>query len=96
MDKRDYAMITLSLVTLVSLGLQVMPDENYYCNSIEKKAYCFSLSSTSKTCYTLPNKLGGKVCSEGWKKFDFITPIKSQPSGGYKYLCDEFKCTPLR
>ena len=68
MEKKDYSMVVLSTVLLVSLGLNVMPEPTHYCDSRELKAYCFSLSETLKTCYTLPNNKGGKRCSEGWKE----------------------------
>lgn len=37
---------------------------NYKCDSSGAELYCFSVSSTLKTCYTLPNNLGGKRCLE--------------------------------
>jgi hypothetical protein len=44
---------------------------NYACAEREVTAYCYDLSSTAKTCYTLPAKTGGKLCSEGWKLIDY-------------------------
>ena len=73
MEKKDYGMVILSVSLLASLGLNAMPEANYYCNSTTTKAYCFDLSSSLKTCYTLPDKQKGKICSEGWKEL-IITP----------------------
>lgn len=50
-------------------------EPNYYCEEREIKAYCYDLSSTMKTCYTLPSKQGGKRCTE-WKDIPFIEEIK--------------------
>jgi len=37
---------------------------NYKCDSSGAELYCFSVTSSLKTCYTLPNNLGGKRCLE--------------------------------
>lgn len=37
---------------------------NYKCDSSGVELYCFSVTSSLKTCYTLPNNLGGKRCLE--------------------------------
>ena len=64
----NYSIIgALTLSLAISLGFNQIPDPNYYCDSRLAKAYCFELSSTLKTCYTLPAKTGGKLCSEGWQ-----------------------------
>ena len=74
MDKKDYALVGVSLALLISLGVNIieLPSPNYQCDSRELQAYCFELSSTGKTCYTLPNKVGGKVCTEGWVEIEDI------------------------
>lgn len=102
MDKKDYTMVALSIGILISLGLNAMPEPTHYCDSRELKAYCFSLSDSQITCYTLPEKTGGKRCSEGWKKI--LVPIETTTttqttipynSGAQKYLCDQTKCVPI-
>ena len=55
-------------------------EPSHYCLSREIKAYCYDLSSTEKTCYTLPEKIGGKRCTEGWKEIPFIETVISIPS----------------
>ena len=65
---KNYTIIVLSAVLLASIGFNAMPDSTHYCESRELKAYCFEISSTMKTCYTLPNKAGGKICSDLWKE----------------------------
>ena len=72
METKNYTIIGLSLALLISLGFNAMPEPTHQCNSRELQAYCFELSSTGKTCYTLPNKVGGKVCTEGWVEIEDI------------------------
>jgi len=67
--------LTLALIlswTYVGVSGQ---QPNYYCEEKQITAYCYDLSSTAKTCYTLPAKTGGKLCSEMWKEINF----KEQP-----------------
>lgn len=97
MESKNYIMIGLSIALLVSLGFNTMPAPTHYCDSRELKAYCFDLSSTGKTCYTLPNFVGGKRCTEGWKEF-----IKEKQntqlvtSSIYKqWKCNNDGCTPF-
>lgn len=43
----------------------------YFCESRaegEQDKYCYSLSPSTITCYTEPDKKGGKRCTEGWKE----------------------------
>ena len=47
-------------------------EPTHYCLNKEIKAYCYNLSSTERTCYTLPAKTGGKLCDETWKEIPFI------------------------
>ena len=69
----NYSIIgALTFTLAISLGFNSIPDSNYYCDSRQAKAYCFELSSTLKTCYTLPPKTGGKLCNEGWQKIPEI------------------------
>ena len=64
----------LTLVLAISLGFNVIPDSNYYCDSRQVKAYCFELSSGIGTrCYTLPQKTKYSICNEGWQKIPELT-----------------------
>jgi len=92
MDKKDYTMISLGLALLVSLGLNVMPEPTHECDSRELQAYCFDLSSTAKTCYTLPNKIGGKRCTEGWNEIEY----KQIQSNAVQWLCDTNECIEVK
>jgi len=88
MDKKNYTIITLSMVLLVSLGLNVNPEPTHTCDSREIQAHCFDLSSTGKTCYTLPGKIGGKRCLDKW---DEIVPTNSLIQAR-EWLCDNKEC----
>lgn len=90
MDKKDYSLITLSIITLASLGFGLMPEPNYYCDSRELNAYCFDVSETGKSCYTLPDYKGQKICSEGWKEYKELVP--QGVSGAKAYLCNTNGC----
>jgi len=85
MDKKDYTRIILGVTLLVSLGLNVMPEPTHTCESRELQAYCFSLSSTGKTCYTLPNYVGGKRCTESWQEIEEITEVGEWGWSVFKY-----------
>ena len=93
---KNYAMISLSIILLASLGLNAMPQANYYCDASQAKAYCFDMSSTLKTCYTLPNRGGGKVCGDLWKKIPdpventaACSPYVVAYTDNGKYFCDK-------
>ena len=74
-------------------------EPTHYCEVRELKAYCFDLSGTEKTCYTLPEKTGGKRCSSLWKEIP-ATPTtiaggagEANPAlAGAKYICDSEDC----
>ena len=94
MDKKDYIIIVLGAVALASIGLIVMPEPTHECDSRELKAYCFDLSSTGKTCYTLPDKIGGKRCTEGWQEIeeDIEEDIVPQYNHLYQINTNECEC----
>ena len=92
MEAKTYTIIGLSLLLLTSLGFNVTPEPTHKCDSRELKAYCFYVSSTDKTCYTLPNYKGAKRCTEGWKELK--VDIESIPRG-LQYLCDNRGCTVI-
>ena len=89
-ETRTIAEITALLIligTFTYYGISTQ-EPNYYCLEKQIKAYCYDLSSTMKTCYTLPAKTGGKLCSEGWKEIPnlFDKQLKN------RYICDNEKC----
>lgn len=73
-------------------------EPTHYCLERELKAHCITLSSTAKTCYTLPANQGGKRCDQ-WKEIPFIIEeIKVASRADYEriYKCDNINCTMIR
>lgn len=91
---KNYTMIALTAVMLVSLGFNAMPEATHYCDITQMKAYCFDLSATSKTCYTLPAKTGGKQCSTVWQKIPLVPVQEECPicKEGICPICKEGTC----
>jgi len=74
METRTILELTALLLVIAgftTVGITTQ-DDTHYCLEREIKAYCYNLSSTMKTCYTLPGKVGGKRCIEEWKEIPFI------------------------
>jgi len=68
MDWTKYAIGTLTILLLVSLGFNISPDDTHFCRDLEISKYCNRLSSTEKTCYPLPETTKTKkYCSSGWE-----------------------------
>lgn len=95
----NQTIINVGVILMMITGFAVVgpldQESTHYCEEREIKAYCEELSSSSKTCYTLPAKQGGKRCSEGWEEIPFVperVPVVQQ-EGGLKYSCDVHKCT---
>lgn len=97
MDKTNIALIA-SLLALIGsftyIGIDLskstdsIPLPNYYCEIQKTKAFCYSLSSTNVTCYTLENKKGGKQCSSKWIRIPSFSDVK-------KWRCDTQMCIPI-
>ena len=90
--KINAAFIIALIATWTYVGVSGV-EPTHYCESRELKAYCSSLSSTSKTCYTLLAKTGGKRCTEGWKEIPELTIEESQD---YEYTASkgDWRCPP--
>ncbi len=87
MENKILTGIVALLVILQGYQLVGDREPTHYCESREIRAYCYELSSTLKTCYTLPAKTGGKRCSE-WKEIPFIEKIEDKVEKQFKeYIC---------
>lgn len=73
-------------------------EPTHYCEDRELTAHCMELSSTAKTCYTLPAKTGGKRCTSLWIETPTNQePIKIIPVNTIvnKWQCSNIECLPL-
>ena len=83
--------IILTLISTFAIVGLSDKEPTHYCEDREIKAYCYDLSSTAKTCYTLPNTQGGKRCSSLWKEIPFIAESVPPIYLNSKQKC--FNCT---
>ena len=94
MDNQTYiniGVILLMVSTFAYVGVQGL-EPTHYCEAREIKAYCYSLSSTNGTCYTLPENTGGRRCESSWKEIPFLPSEIISISNGNKYICDYTGC----
>ena len=85
---------TLTYVGLVDKSGQPINEPNYVCWDREIKAYCYEVSSTNKTCYTLSDKTGAKRCTSLWEPIPEEESQYYEPSKG-DYVCDFNGCVSL-
>ena len=68
MDLKNYAIGTLTILLVLSLGYTALPDDTHFCRVLEISKECNRLSSTEKTCYPYPETtIGKKLCRSGWE-----------------------------
>ncbi len=84
--------ILLTILAFTIVG-NLTKEPTHYCLTKEFKAYCYELSDSKVTCYTQPEKTGGKQCRGGqWELIpeEEETPqIKyKSPSGGLHHTKD--------
>jgi len=91
--KMNAALIVALIATWSFVGVTNI-EATHYCESRELTANCLDMSSTGKTCYTLPGKTGGKRCTEGWNEIPLYEsrPIVPTSSNSKQYLCDSQRC----
>jgi len=91
--------ILLILASFLQVGnLDLEP--TYFCNSDkELTAFCYTLSGSGITCYTQPDRTGGKRCSGGqWQEFPpkpSETPVDtlSPETGSKRIHCNKDGCS---
>ena len=71
-------------------------EPTHYCEERQIKAFCYSLSSTMKTCYTEMNNTGGKRC-DVWKEIGNVEQeiISPEPRKVKQWLCNQTGCVPI-
>ena len=91
-DLKNYAIGTLTIALLISLGINVSPDATHFCRSSELAKICYRISSTGGRCYPLPGvTIGYKDCSTKWESLvkDSLSTeqkVRVQANGG-SYEC---------
>ena len=90
----------IAVILILIGGYAVVGDESleptHYCESREIKAFCYSLSSTMKTCYTEMNKTGGKRC-DIWKEIGQVevNDAVNDSVKSLREICSQIGCVPL-
>lgn len=88
--------ILITLITGFTVVGLVGNDPTHYCLEDKTKAYCSSLSSTNRTCYTGPAKTAGKTCTGTWKEIPLFSENTITPSTEYSssrtYHCNPNGC----
>lgn len=92
MEPRDYIQIATILAMVAGFTVVGVMDKDptHYCEDRQIKAYCYDLSSTNKTCYTMPAKTSGKRCTTGWQKIPLYSGLSPSILGvyqGQKIIC---------
>ena len=79
----------LYITSLIQVG-DLSLEANYECEIKGIKAFCYDLSDSKVTCYTQPEKTGGKQCRGGeWK----VIPKVETPQIEYKVPSGNIHCT---
>ena len=67
-------------------------EANYICEERTAVAFCYSLSSTAKTCYTNDDRTGGKRCSGGWLELEDLITVKQHNPEAVRVRCTPDGC----
>ena len=98
-NKTKIAGSLLTIALLISLGINVLPSDNYYCEAREMTYHCDSLSKyyqlENGKCINdiMPNKL----CRSGWVKIGIedIREDISQKMNAKEWLCSVNGCVAI-
>ena len=87
-DLKNYAIGTLTIGLLISLGFAILPNDNYFCRTTETGKYCDRLSSSGLRCYPIAGTTKGyKDCSSGWEKIYIPEIYKITAPESTRYSC---------
>ncbi len=93
MENKLIGIIGAGILFVVASFLQVGDTDlepTHYCLNKEIKAYCYDLSDSKVTCYTQPERTGGKQCRGGtWELISIIEEEEAPQYTGPTY----FPCT---
>ena len=90
-DLKTYAIGSLSIILLVSLGFNIPEDATHFCRNSSLPKNCARISTTGKTCYpNQGNNLGSKLCASVWE--NLTKNIQSESSiqineNGKNWIC---------
>ena len=97
MEVKNYAIGTLTILLLVSLGFNVQPSDTHLCRDRDITYHCDSLSKY----YGLPNgkcvndMLPNKVCRTGWEEISQQPQPPNKPvTNSNQWLCGQENCVP--
>ena len=89
-ENKIIAGILILIAGFVMIG-DLTKEPTHYCLNKEIKAYCYDLSDSKVTCYTQPERTGGKQCRGGeWKE---IPKEEENPQIEYKAPSGNIHCT---
>ena len=93
MSMENYLTVGISVLLLISLGVQVMPDHTHYCSNLNVSMECDRISASGKTCYpTEGTTKGKKYCSSTWENIVF--DIDNEPSKESNPTTEAYECHP--
>ena len=96
MGNKLIGIIGVGILFVVASFLQVGdPDlePTHYCLNKEIKAYCYELSDSKVTCYTQPERTGGKQCRGGqWELIPKETKPEYKTSSSGRVHCTSKGC----
>lgn len=102
----NFAIGTLILSLLFSLGYTISSKDTHICKGLNDTIFCNHLSLNEKTCYPYEVSLiGQEYCMTGWvllNKSNSITGlpesysvVEPKPNYGTSYSCDKNGCNKV-
>ncbi len=82
--------LLLYMASMIQVG-DVDLEPTHYCLTKEFKAYCYDLSDSKITCYTQPERTGGKQCRGG--QWELIPEEEETPQIKYNTPSGNIHCT---
>ena len=89
-EKKIITGILLTILVFAIVGDTDL-EPTHYCLNKEIKAFCYELSDSKVTCYTQPEKTGGKQCRGG--QWEEIPKEEETPQIKYKSPSGNIHCT---
>lgn len=89
MEIKNYALGTLTVFLLLSLGIQVDDDATHICRDRQITYHCDSFSKyySLDNGKCINNIKSNKLCSSGWEEIQFEEIINEQDDTAMKVCC---------